>query len=383
MTLTWKRGVGLGVAAVIVAALVLALRPAPIAVETARVNRGPLRETIDEEGWTRVQDRYVVAAPVAGRVARLTLREGDTVGQGQIVAQLYPAPLDPRSREEGVARVSQAEDAERAAKAAVAQARAAYDQARRTSARARELASRGLGAAEDRERAELDETTRQRELESADFRAQAAAHDAEVARAAISSDRALGVVLRSPVRGRVLRITEPSERVVLAGAALLEVGDPSRLEVVADLLSSDAVRVHVGDPLLIEGWGGDAPLHGRLRVVEPSGFTKVSALGVEEQRVNVIGDFTEPAGPLGDRYRVDVSVVVWETPGALQAPASALFRHGEGWSVFVLEAGRARQQNVVIGHRTSLVVEIVRGLNAGDLVIRNPTDRVTAGVRVR
>jgi HlyD family secretion protein len=372
-----------GGAVVTVAALLVALlRPAPIAVETARAARGPLRETVDAEGQTRVRDRYVVAAPVAGRVGRLALQEGDSVAPGQVLVAMYPAPLDARAREQAQARLAQAEDAHRAGAAAVAQARSTADQARRGRARAQELAAKGLIAPEERERSELGAATSERELESADFRAQAAAHDVEVARAALLGERAGPLVLRSPVRGRVLRIPERSERVVAVGSPLFELGDCSRLEIVADLLSSDAVRVRPGDPLLVEGWGGPA-LHGRLRLIEPSGFTKVSALGIEEQRVNVIGDFGEPAPGLGDRFRIELRIVTWEGNAVLRIPGSALFRQGDGWGVFALEKGRAALRLVTVGHRTPFEAEILGGLHDGDRVIRNPTDRIEDGVRVR
>ncbi len=372
-------------AAVVLAAAgaIALLRPAPLAVETVPATRAPMRVTVDEEGETRVRDRYVVAAPVAGRVARITLREGDLVAAGAVVARVLPAPLDARAREQATARVAEAEDAQRAADAGVVQARAALAQARRGRERAQQLAAQNLIAPEERERAELEETTRAQEVESAEFRAQAAAHDVEVARAALPAGAGNAIPLHSPIRGRVLRIPERSERVVPAGMPLVELGDPARLEIVADLLSSDAVQVKPGDPVLIEEWGGGTTLRGRLRVVEPSGFTKVSALGVEEQRVNVIGDFVDPPGALGDRYRVEVRIVVWEGSGVLQVPASALFRRGDGWSVFVVEGERARQRDVQVGHRTAFDAEIVHGLKDGEVVVRHPSDRIAEGVRVR
>jgi HlyD family secretion protein len=382
MKLTPTR-IGLGAAVALAAAGAVALlRPARLRVETAPVVRGSLRVTVDEEGETRVRDRYVVAAPVAGRVARIELQEGDPVAAGAVVGRLFASPLDARAREQAAARVAEAEDAQRAADASVAQVQAAAEQARRSCQRAQELAARNLIAPEERERAELEETTRGRELESAQFRAQAAAHDVEVARAALLVGAGTAMPLRAPVTGRVLRIPERSERVVLAGTPLLELGDPTKLEIVADLLSSDAVRVKPGDVILIEGWGGGETLRGRLRRVEPSGFTKVSALGVEEQRVNVIGDFVDPPGPMGDRYRVEVRIVVWEGRDVLQVPTSALFRHGDGWSVFVIERGRARQRDVRVDHRGTFETEIVRGLSDGDVVVRNPSDRITDGLRV-
>jgi HlyD family secretion protein len=358
------------------------LRPRPVLVEVAPVTRGPLRVTVDEEGQTRVRDRYLVTAPVAGRVSRMTLREGDSVARGAIVAVMYPAPLDARSREGAMARLAQAQDAARSAAAATAQAQSALEQSRRDRSRAEQLAARGVIAPVERERAELDLAVREREFEAADFRAQAAAHDVETARAALLEGGARPLPLRSAVAGRVLRVPEPSERVVTAGTPLLELGNPARLEFVSDLLSTAAVTVRCGDPVLIEGWGGGT-LRGSLRLVEPSGFTKVSALGVEEQRVNVVGDFLDPPAELGDRFRIEIRIVVWENDSVLQVPGNAVFRRGDGWAVFVLDGGRARLRTVLVGHRTPFAVEIVKGLAAGDRTIGNPTDRIADGVRVR
>jgi HlyD family secretion protein len=377
--ITAKR-VGLAVGTAIVAYGGFALlRSGPVPVETARATRRPLQVTVDEEGETRVRDRYVVAAPVAGRVARITLREGDSVRAGTVLARMSPTPLDPRSRNEAAARLDAAEDAQRAAIAAVAQARLAHEQAHRAWERAQQLAADKWISPADREQVELEEALGARELESAEFRAQAAAHDTEVARAALAAGPEL--VIRAPVAARVLRVPAPSERVVAAGTPLLEIGDPSRLEIVADFLSTDAVNVARGAPLLVEGWGGKT-LRGRVRLVEPSAFTKVSALGVEEQRVNVIGDFVDPPGTLGDRYRVEIRIILWQGDSVLTVPASALFRHGEGWCVFVVERGRARQRDVVVGHRTSFDAEIVNGLALGEIVIPHPSDRMADGVRV-
>jgi HlyD family secretion protein len=296
---------------------------------------------------------------------------------------MLPAPLDARARQQAAATVARADDAARSARAARAQAAAVLEQAKRSGIRARELGSQGLISPEEVERAVLQETSSRRELESADFRAQAAGHDVEVAKAALRADRAAPLLLRSPVNGVVLRIPERSERVVAAGEPLLEIGDPTHIEVVADLLSSEAVKVRPGDRLLVVGWGGADTLHGVLRVVEPSGFTKVSALGVEEQRVNIVGELNRPPAALGDRYRVELRIVIWESASVLQAPAGALFRRGDGWAAFVVRDGRAQLREVEVGHRTPFEAEIRSGLQEGDILVRNPSDRVGAGVRVR
>ncbi len=382
----WVLALAAGLAGVALAAVLL--RPAPTPVEVAVVRRAPLRVTVDEEGRTRVVDRFLVAAPVTGRVARIALEAGDSVRAGQVVATLVPQPLDPRSEEAARARLEAALDAGREAEAAVREARAARDQAERDLARAERLAAAGSISAQQLESARLDAHTKADALEAADFRAQSAAHDAEAARAQLlASDPAGGraptVAVRSPVAGRILRVPEPSERVVPVGTTLVEVGDPGRLEVYADLLSEDAVRVQPGQPMLVENWGGPGALRARVRRVEPSGFTKVSALGVEEQRVRVVGDFdTLPPG-LGDGFRVDVRVVLWSGDSVVQVPSTALFREGERWQVFGVRGGRARRVDLELGHRAADAAEVRHGLALGDTVVRQPSDRLTDGTRVK
>lgn len=394
----WRRraatGAGLALAGVLVW---LVFRPAPVRVEIGRVERGRLVVTVDEEGETRVHDRFVVAAPIAGRVARLTLEPGDAVPQGGVVARMHPVPLDPRTRAEAAARLEAAQAAVREATAQVENARAALEQAQRSAARARQLGRSGTIGREEQEMAELDETLRGKELEASQFAERAAAYNLEAARAALMAPGGDGnqalvaacesgepgcIELRSPVAGRVLRVPEKSERVVTAGAPLLEIGDPAALEIVVDLLSTDAVKVHPGAAMLIEEWGGAAPLAARVRRVEPSGFTKLSALGVEEQRVNVIGDFTGDSGGLGDGYRVEARIVVAEADDALLVPSSALFRRQDAWHVFAVVGGRAALRRVEIGRATPQRTELLGGLAAGDAVVLHPGDQVADGVRI-
>jgi HlyD family secretion protein len=364
------------------------LRPSAVQVDVATVAFGPLQVTVDDEGEARVRDRYVVSAPVAGRLTRLTLRAGDAVAPGGVVARLDPVPLDERTRAQAEGRLEAARDAERAATALVTQVRAARAQAERDLDRVKTLERDRVVSADEREKVELAVQLRTKELEAADFRAQAAAHDVEVARAALLAIPTVGgagsraIEIRSPVRGRVLRVPEASARVVAAGEPLLEIGDPTTLEIAVDLLSSEAAKVRPGNVMLIEDWGGARPLHARLRVVEPSAFTKVSALGIEEQRVNVIGDLVESAPSLGDRYRVQVRVVTWDAERVLKVPWSALFRAGDDWQVFVLAGGRARARTVVIGHQGAFETEVLSGVTDGDLVVRHPTDQIRDGVRV-
>ena len=375
----------------------LVFRPAPVRVELGRVERGGLVVTVDEEGETRVRDRFVIAAPIAGRVARLTLEAGDAVQVGSVVARMHPLPLDPRTQAEASARLDAAEAAVRGAEARVETARAAQEQAARNAARARELGRSGTIGKQEWEVAELDATTRAKELEAADFAARAALYNLEAARAALMAPGGDGsqalvaacesgepgcIELRSPVAGRVLRVPEKSERVVSPGAPLLELGDPQALEIVVDLLSTDAVKVRPGAAMLIEEWGGAEPLRARVRRVEPPGYTKLSALGVEEQRVNVIGDFDGAVDGLGDGYRIEARIVVAEVDDALLVPSSALFRRQDAWYVFAAAGGRAVMRPVTVGRATAQVSEVLDGLAAGDAVVLHPSDQVADGVRI-
>jgi HlyD family secretion protein len=370
--------------------LVLAFRPRPVLVEVAKATVGPLRVTVDHEGQTRVRQRYVVTAPVAGRLERIRLDEGYPVEPGAVVARIYPTPLDQRTQAETRARLDAAEATKREADARVQQASAALDQARRSVTRARRLRHQGNISPEDLELAELEVTTREKELAAADFAARAADFTVEAVRATLLLPSGVPageaedspVEVRSPVQGKVLRVLEENERVVLTGTPLLELGDPSALEIVVDVLSEDAVRVRPGAPVLIEDWGGEGILHARVRLVEPSGYTKISALGVEEQRVNVVVDFVDPFESMADGYRVEARIVVWEGENVLQIPSSALFRHDGDWNVFVVENGRAQQRRIDPGHRNPIEVEIRAGLKEGETVIVHPSDLVKDGVRI-
>jgi HlyD family secretion protein len=368
----------------------VAAAPEETVVDTVLAVRGPLRETVNEQGETRVHDRYVVAAPITGRLDRVLLRAGDPVRRGAVVAWVEPAPLDARTRQQAAAQVGAAEDGLRGAQAVVRAAQAALEQAGRARLRADSLYAHGHLSSAQREEAELLETTRRRELDAAGARAETAAHDLERARATLiaagseeSCQPCDRTPIRAPVDGRVLRLLEESARILSAGTPILEVGDPSRLEVVTDLLSTDAVNVQAGDTVLIEDWGGGHTLRGRVRIVEPSGFTKISALGVEEQRVNVVADLVDEPGPLGDRYRVEVRVVIWGAADVLKVPLSALIRRGEDWAAMVVEDGRARLRPLTLGHRGEFEVEVLGGLEAGEEVIRFPSDLIRDGARVR
>lgn len=363
------------------------LRPEVITVEATGAVMGPLLQTVGDEGQTRVRDRHVVTAPLAGRLERIALEVGDPVRAGAVVARLAPLPLDARSRQQAVAALEAARELARVADAAAGEAEAALEQARRDRERAERLVAGGGVAPADVERLQIAERAREQEVRAAKARVRAANHDVEAARLALTSadTGAAGQVLslRCPVGGQVLAIPGRTERTVLPGEPLLEIGDATDLEIVVDLLSTDAVKVSPGQRMVITGWGGDSALPGRVRRVEPSGFTRVSALGVEEQRVNVIGDLDAPAARLGDRFRVEARVVLWEAERVLKVPASALFRRGEGWALFVIERGRARERPVTIGHESGAESEVIDGVGEGTLVIRHPTDRISDGVRVR
>ncbi len=379
---------------VVLVALGLALRSDPVRVDLVPVTRGPLEVTIDEEGTTRVRDRFRVAAAVSGRLQRVALDEGDAVAAGDVVARIDPAPLDPRETAGARARLEAALASRREVSARVEQVRAALRQAEREWQRARRLRSEGTLSVEELERAELARTSRARELDAAREAEGVAAHEVEAARAVLlASEPALAtpgaagdgrwVEVRAPAAGRVLRVLEESERVVAVGTPLIEIGDPAQLEIVVDVLSADAVRVAEGAAMRIEAWGGERPLAARVRRIEPSGFTKLSALGVEEQRVNVIGEFVDAPGTIGDGYRIEARIVVWRSDDVIRVPASALFRRGEAFGVFVAEREIAHLREVTVGARGRDAAEVLRGLSEEERVIAHPTDRLADGMRIR
>jgi len=378
------------VAAVVVGLLTMWLRPTPTKVDVAAVSREAMTVTVDGEGKTRVRDRYMVAAPVAGRLRRIALRRGDAVKSGQLIAQIDPLPLnplDPRQRAQAVAHVNAGEDAKREIDRMVERNKATYDQARRELERSEILVRDGYASRQELEKAQTAVSTSLREYEAALSKAESAAHEVEVARAALlagnQSSPAASIKVDAPTGGRVLRVVEESERVVVAGAPLVEVSNPAKLEVVIELLSTDAVKVSPGARVFIEAWGGPETLEARVRLIEPSAFTKISALGIEEQRVNVIADLTEPSSALGDGYRVEGRIVVWHSDSVVQVPVSALFRRGDVWSLFVVEDGRARLRQVEVGERTAFTAQIKSGAEADAVVIVHPANEITDGTRVQ
>ena len=339
----------------------------------SRRSKGPLQVTIDEEGETRVRERFTVSAPVAGRMTRIELEPGDTVRRGStVLARITPveSPLiDPRTRAELEAAVAAARAMVGQAQAERGRTEAALARARTTLQRQHALAEAGAIARDDLEAAQTMVRTSEEAVRAAEFAVNRAEYELQLARARLQSPQTAGgsIQIVSPIDGVLLKRFKESVSVVAAGEPLVEVGDASRLEIVSDLLSTDAVRVPPGAPVLIEQWGGGDTLHGRVRRVEPSGFMKVSALGVEEQRVNVIIDFVDAAAAraLGDAYRVEVRIVIWQAAEVLKIPVGALFRQGEGWAVFTIEDGRARVRPVQLGQRNESDGQILSGVSDG------------------
>jgi HlyD family secretion protein len=383
--------------AVLALALAWLFRPDAVPVDLAPAERGPLTVAVSDEGETRVRDVYVVSAPVPGRMQRIELEAGDAVvADDTVVARIEPSDpafLDVRSAAEARAGVDAAAAARTHAEAQVSRAQADLDFARAELERMRALARSHTVSANELDAAERRAKTAVAALAEAQAQRRVRESEYEVARARLLSpatSRKPGaacdcVEVHSPVSGTVLRVVTESEGVVQAGAPLLEVGSPELLEVVVDLLSADAVRVEPGQRVIIEAWGGEQPLAGRVRRVEPFGFTKVSALGIEEQRVNVVIDITEPRERwlrLGHGYRVEPRIVLWEASDVLRVPLSALFRQGDRWAVFVEQGGRAVLREVELGQGNGLEAEVRSGLEAGERVVLHPGDRVSPDARL-
>ena len=379
----------------VIGLLVWGFWPQPVPVEAVAVTRGPMTVTIEEEGRTRVIDRYAISAPVDGVACRVDLDVGDHVEQGQVLLGITPLEsrvLDPRSRAEAKAQVASAESALHAAEEQALAAAAAEQLAVAELKRVRPLKDKGVisHGAYDEAVAEAKATAAAKR--SADFNIEVAKYELEAARSVLDYTAGAGeepaerVPVRSPIRGRILKVDHECEGPVRTGDPLLEVGDPAALEIEVDVLSSDAVKIRPGMEVLFERWGGDHPLQGTVRNIEPVGFTKFSALGVEEQRVLVISDFTSPAEQwqrLGDGYRVEARFVLWQEEDVLQIPASSLFRYKDGWGVFTIVDRRAIRSEVNIGQRNGLVAQILDGVKEGEIVINHPGDEVEDGRRVR
>lgn len=374
-------------------ATVLALRPRPVPVDIARAVRGPLMVVIEESGMTRVKDRYIVSAPAAGNLSRLPFEAGDVVKESDVLAEIAPAPstlLDSRTRSEAEAKLGAALAAEGQAHAQASRAQAAKELSDQEVARFRKLAASGSISSRELDQTEFAARMHDEELSSARFALKVATEEVRMARETLGHDgqgrpsnRHIDVA--APASGRVLRVLQKSAGVVQAGTPLVEVGDPSVLEVVVDLLTTDAVNVKPGTPVMIVGWGGDRSLAGRVRRVEPSAFTRPSALGVDEQRVNVIIAFTDPPADwsvLGDAFRIEARIVSWQSDDVMTAPLGAVFRYGDGWAVFRVEGTKAHLVPVQVGHRGETEIELVSGVSSGDVLVVHPGDRVRDDARV-
>lgn len=386
---------GVGIAAAL-AAIIWAFMPRPVPVEIAQVTKGNFLATVDEDGKTRVRERYVVAAPLAGRLTRVRLKVGDTVKADDPVAVILPAPapfLDPRARLEAEQRLGAAEATRERTKAMVERAQAGAVQAKNDLERARSLAQRGAATAQALERAETAMQIAERDLRGAQFQDHAAEHEVEQTKALIAQYAADSGAkppeqwtVTAPVAGMVLRVAQESETVVQPGTALLDIGDPRDLEVVVDVLSTDAVEIQPGAAVAIDHWGGPGALAGRVRRIEPAAFTKISTLGVEEQRVNVLVDIVSPPqqwAALGDGYQLDTRITVFTRNDAIIIPSGALFRTGETWNTYIVTAGRAERRAVDLLRRSGRFAAVTSGVFPGDKVIVYPSDRIAPDVRVQ
>jgi HlyD family secretion protein len=381
---------------VIIGLLAWGFWPQPVMVEAVPALRAPMAVSIEEEGRTRVIDRYVISAPVDGIACRVQLEVGDPVKQGELLLGITPLAsqiLDPRSRARAESRVAAAESALRAAREV---AQAAIAEQEFTSAeleRLRPLMEKGIISREIFDRAENEAKTRAAARRSLDFNVEVARYDLEAAGTTLQYSAATAsegpterVPVRSPIDGRILKVQHECEGAVRTGDPLLEVGDPSALEVEVDVLSADAVKIKPGMHVLFDRWGGEQPLQGRVRNIEPVGFTKISALGVEEQRVLVISDFTSPHEQwqrLGDGYRVEAQFILWQQDDVLQGPASSLFRYQQGWAVFIADDNRAVRHEIELGRRNGLHAQILAGIEVGEMVVIHPSDAVEDGIRIK
>ncbi len=398
-------------AVAVIGAIGYGLMPQPVDVDLAQAERGAIRVTVDQDGKTRIRERYVVSAPLAGRLLRIEMNPGDQVQAGNtLLATIEPRDpdlLDDRAIAQAEARVKAAEAAVQKMEPMLEEARVAQEFTESELKRARDVRRKNPQAISN---TELDSKllayrTRSALMRSARHAEEIARFELDQAKAALirslpeednpeqntergkntnGNDR--NFTIRAPINGRVLRVFQESSAVVVAGTPLLELGDPSDLEVEIDVLSRDAVKISVGAPVMLEHWGGDQPLHAQVRLVEPSAFTKISTLGVEEQRVNVIVDLVDPPETrqsLGDGFRVEARIVIAEAEDVLKIPTSALFRVGDDWAVFRVQSGIARQQVVQLGLQNGLAAEVLEGLAEGDRVVVHPGDNVDGGTAVK
>jgi HlyD family secretion protein len=392
----WRKYLPHTIGGALILLLINALRPQPVAVEVGTVKHGPLTVSVLEEGKTRIRHRFIISPPVPGYLNRVPLRAGDRIEAGKtVLATIQPQPasfLDPRARAEAEARVQAAEATKMQRDTQIDRATAALDLANKELVRARELKKSGAIATRDWDTAENQVNILTRELHTAEFGLQVANFELVQAKASLTqvqtpaTENADPYKIISPVNGFVLNVYEESARMLTAGTQIMEVGDPTDMEGEIELLSSDAVGVLPGADASVEEWGGDVPLRGKVSIVEPGGYTKVSSLGVEEQRVKVRVDFIDPLPPgtvMGDRFRVEARIVTWHTDNVLQVPTGALFRRGGDWMTFLFDGGKARPVKVEIAHNNGIAAEVRSGLTDGQRVIVHPPDAVADGSAVK
>lgn len=388
----WRRWLPLAGALLLIALIIVGLWPQAVSVEVAPATRGPLIVTVDEEGMTRVRNRYVVSAPVSGQLRRIDWKPGAVVEAGETILAVLESTgadfLDARTQAQAEARVRAAEAARDTAMAQRDRAAAAAKMYAGDFDRARTLRGQNVLSPQELDTAQMRTDMAAQDVRAANFSVNVAEFELQQAQAVLIRGRSGGsepLVIRSPVSGRILRVFQESTRVVPSGFALLEIGDPTDLEIRIEVLSRDGVTMQPGARVILEQWGGPQPLNARVRLVEPSAFTKISALGVEEQRVYVVADFTgavEERQTLGDSFRVEARIVIWETADALRCPSGALFQVRGGWRTYSVEGGRARLRSVTVGRSNGVLTEITGGLEESTLVVVYPGDKVADGTRV-
>jgi HlyD family secretion protein len=361
------------------------LTPSPLRLELVRAEKGVLTVSIDNEGTVRAHDTYVVASPIAATIERVLLHTGDTVTRGDVVAWLLPLSIDLQSREQSLARLQAAQARWSEATLLQREAEINHALAKNELERQKALVRDHFISPQALDQLIARENTARAAVSTAQARTKAAQAAVTEARAAVNTftraaERKIPVL--APASGRVLSVTQQSERTIGAGLPLMTVGDPGQMEAVVDVLSVDAVKIQPGMRMLLRDWGGDTPLEARVRLVEPVAFTKISALGIEEQRVNVIADPIGLPWPLGDGYRIQARIILWQKDAVLKLPGSSIFRVGQEWRIFVAENGRAKERTVVIGQRNRDEVQIINGLREGERVIRFPSRQVSDGVRI-
>ena len=379
---------GLVLAIAIVGGLIYALQPQPELVEVGQVERRAFAETVEEQGRTRAHRPFTVTAPIAGRLLRTDLDEGDQVSEGQVIARIAPSPQDQRTAAYAEANMTTVQARYAATEAALREAQSTLDRNRRELERREQLYAQDLASAEEVENFRQLVEAGQSRVEAANANLQAAGAEIESARAFLIGVSNAGhdepeiVDVRSPSDGTVYRVFEENERVIQAGEPIFSISNRDSLELVVDLLTQDAMRVEPGDPVRITGWGGDYTIDAVVLYIEPEAFTKISALGVEEQRVNVIAELLNVPDNMGAEYRVEVAIVTWQGQDVLTIPTSAIFQRSNGWNTFVVEDGETELRPLLIGSRGRDFTQVIDGVSEGDTVIVFPSDLINEGTRV-